>query len=532
MSYSIEPMIFEHFKGIREYNGVNAGGEISAITCNNVELIQSEIGSNTGIKSMDGNEIVYNLPEGYSVVGLFKSLQENDTEYLLIYGENDEKGTLFYINLSGSIETLIDGFTKTGNCNGLTMSSSAYDVFVFTNGVEVKTVCFTSDPAYSSVIADYSPVQFDLGYIATITAKDYQNREIKWLSMTEWNGFLVVASDYGVHASHQNDIYVWNDNPQGAADSWYIDFSKKITAVFGFTGGLYIFSADDCTLLNTTPNDTANAIMKTSAGIGCYSFTSIIKHDLYLFFYDNNQKNIYYLSATDTTGQIRPNGPVAKEIQSYFNNIKSFKMFSCIYNTKNEIWCLINDNILIFDYVQQEWITRQEQNILSLCIMSNQIYTGSELGSVLAECLGRDFAGQFFPAVYKTTFINAGSSTNLKKQKTPLLLTLNANYKNDFWVELTVNYKEKTPKRVKISDPSDGIYAPEDDNVTATPNMLYGSAKYVEENNYSKKVVEISTPQTWYTLGIKIYTDSLEQGFFITSMELKNMKMKNKTKGR
>jgi len=532
MSYSIEPMIFEHFKGIREYNGVNAAGEISAITSNNVELVQTEIGSSTGIKSMNGNEVVYSLPEGYSTLGLFKTLQENDTEYLLIYGENNEKGTLFFINLSNEVEVLIDGLTKTGNCNGLTMSSSAFDVFVFTNGVEVRTVCFTSDSAYSAVIANYSPVKFDLGFIATITPQDYLKRDIKWLSMTEWNGFLVVASDYGVHASHQNDIYVWNDNPIGAADSWYIDFSKKITAVFGFTGGLYIFSQEDCTLLNTTPNDTANAIIKTSAGIGCYSYQSIVKHDLYLFFYDNNQKNIYYLSATDTTGQIRPNGPVAKEIQSYFNNIKSFKMFSCIYNNKNEIWCLINDSILIFDYAQQEWMCRQEQNIFTLCLLDNQIYTGSELGEIYAEYIGRDFSGQFFPSIYKTTFINAGSSTNIKKQKTPLLLTLNANSKNDFWVQLTVNYKEKTPKRVKISDPQDGIYAPEEENAVITPNMCYDTAKYVEENNYSKKVVEISTPQTWYTLGIKIYTEDLDQGFFITSMELKNMKMKNKTKGR
>ena len=46
MSYAIDPMIFDKFKGIREFNGVNAGNQISAITCQNVELVQTEIGNN------------------------------------------------------------------------------------------------------------------------------------------------------------------------------------------------------------------------------------------------------------------------------------------------------------------------------------------------------------------------------------------------------------------------------------------------------------------------------------------------------
>lgn len=519
MSYGIDPLIFNNFKGIREFNGVNAGGEISAITCSNVELVQTEIGNNTGIKSMYGNSIIYTLPEGYNTIGIFKSSQDG-INYKFIYGENDTKGTLFFINLADNLEVLIDDLTKTGKCNGLTMTSSAYDVFVFTNGIEAKTVCFNADETYGE-------------QVKTITAKDNQNRDIKWLSMTEWNGFLVVASDYGVHSSHQNDIYKWSEEggAQDIADAWNIDFSKKVTAVFAFTGGLYIFTEDECSLLNTTPNDTNNSIMRTSAGIGCYSYQSLVKHDLYLFFYDNNQKNVYYLSATDTTGQIRPNGPAAKEILSYFSKIESFKMYSCIYNNRNEIWCLINDNILIFDYTQQEWVTRQEQNIVTLMLSENNIFTGDELGNIYVEGINEDFSNQFFPSIYKTTFINAGSNSNLKKQKTSLLLTLNADYVNDFWVQLTVNNKPKNPKRVKLNKNVIGRFAPEDGS-ESTLQERYDSAKFTEENTYKKTVVEISTPQTWYTLGVKIFTDTLGQGFYINSMELKNIKVKTKTKGR
>lgn len=529
MSYAIDPMIFDQFKGIREFNGVNSGNQISAINCQNVELVQTEIGSNTGIKSMNGNAAVYALPLGYKALGIFKSNQDG-VNYTLIYGENDEKGALFYVGISGLVELLVDDLTITGECSGITMSSTAFDVFVFTNGKEVRTVAFTQDAAYADVVKDHNPVEFTLGYIATINAVDYEEKALNWLSMCEWNGHLVVASQYGVNASHQNDIYTWNDDPQDTADAWYIRFSKKVTAVHGFTGGLYIFTQDDCTLLTATPNDTSS-VMKTSAGIGCYSYTSIVKHDLYLFFYDDNQKNVYYLQATDTTGQIRPTGPVAKEIQSFFARVERFKMYSCVYDNRNEVWCIINDKVVIFDYARQEWVTRKEQPVNSFTLIDNSIYSAGESGVIYVENVNEDFHGAYFPCVYETAFINVASNTNLKKQKTPLLITVNSNFVNKFYVQLTINNKPKSPKKVFLERVSTGIFAMEDGSDT-DPRTKFGTAKYSPENTYKKTVVEISTPQTWYTMGIKIFTEELGQGFFITSMELKNMKVKTKTRGR
>ena len=112
-----------------------------------------------------------------------------------------------------------------------------------------------------------------------------------------------------------------------------------------------------------------------------------------------------------------------------------------------------------------------------------------------------------------------------------MLITLNANFVNDFYVQLTVDNKEKNPKYIKVAQNSTGIFAPE--GVESTDSRTkYGTAKYSPENTYVKTVVEVSTPQTWYTLGVKIYTKELGQGFFVTSMELKNIKVKTKTRGR
>lgn len=522
MSVAVEPQIFNTFKGIREFNGINAGGVVSALKCDNVELVQSEIGNSTGIKSMEGNALAYELPSGYACIEIFETLQD-DVSYKIIYGENATKGTLFYVNEDNEIDILVDNLSKTGNCNGLTMYTTAYDVFVWTNGEEIRTVCFTKDIGYHDVVKNYNPVAIrEGGYVATITAIDYLGRTVKGLAMCEWNGFLVIASTHGVNGSHQNDIYKWNDNPQTVADSWYINFSKKVTALSSFTGGLYIFTNDDCTLLNVTPNDTANSKMITSSGIGCYSYTSLVKHDTYLFFYDANQKNMYYLGVTDTTGQTKPTGPIAKEIQSYFARVDKLKMYSCIYDTHNEIWCLINDKIVIFDYAQQEWVSRQEQELNSICLVRNTIYSGDIYGNIRIERIGEKYSESYYPSLYKTTYINLGSSTNMKKQKTPLLLVLNANYTQDFYVQLIINGKEKNPKHVTIRNSQSSTYG----------EGVYGVNVYAPESAYNKLVVEISTPQTWYTLGVKVYTERLGQGFFINSMELKNMKAKLKTRGR
>lgn len=151
MSYAISPLIYENFKGIREQNGVNANGAISAIACNNVQLVQTEIGANTGIRTMEGNYVALTLPIGYRTIGVMKSTQDN-IDYFLIYGETADKGTLFYVNLTGQPQVLVDDLSLTGECNGITMSTTAYDVFIFTNGKEVRTVCFTAETDRKSVV--------------------------------------------------------------------------------------------------------------------------------------------------------------------------------------------------------------------------------------------------------------------------------------------------------------------------------------------------------------------------------------------
>lgn len=565
MSYQVEPLIFTNFKGIREYNGVNANGEISAISSYNVELFASDIGSGVGIKSMPGNARIYQLPTGYKAKGIFKSNQFGK-DYVFIYAENDTIGSLFYIDetLSNPIVKIIDILTKTGECNALTMCTTAYDVFVFTNGDDIRTICFPTTKsdrdAYlemlkshntydegGALIKDVMNIQnitknnIVIGYIASIKANDvlYTNKPLKFIAMEVFEGSLVVANEFGVRGSCQNDIYDWSYKTDDSTSAWYIESSKKVTALASFTGGLYYFTSNDVTYLSSSPNN-SSSVQKTAGMNGCMDYKSLVKHDTFLFFYDDNQKNIFYLGLTDT-GQTRPTGPVAKEIQSHFQSLTDMKMFSCIYGTRNEIWCKIDDKILILDYTYKEWTVKQSQQINWVDVIENHVYSCSDNGMIIIENKNNDYAnGKYYPSFYQTTYINANSNTNIKKQKTPLLITVNDNYINKFKVQLIIDYKEKAPKTIELPSKNTFVFADENTDkygALETNTLFYDEVNEIggifpAENTYSKKVVEVSTPQTWYTMSVRIYTENVGDGFYINSMELKNIKAKTKTKGR
>lgn len=549
MAIAIPQQIYSQFKGIREINGANSGGAISALSAKNVEFFNSDIGGGVGIRTVEGSQLSYELPNGYTGVKCFASKQ-NGAEYMFAYGENGNTGKLFYWNLAENIQTVqINNtdvtFTATGQCNGITAKQGDHETFIFTNGDTAYTITINPTPTVTKINAvdNASPA-----------------RTIKWLSMTEWNGFLVVASQYGVHSSHKNNFYKWNDPVQSSTasvDSWYVDFGKPVTAVKAFSTGLLIFTGSDVSHLSASPN-LANGVLSNVAMNGCYSYESIVSHGLFLFFYDDEQRNIFYIKQTDT-GLTQPAGPAAMEIKSVFGQkIEKCRLYSCIYDTYNEIWMLINNRVFIFDYNIQEFLEREQsiksgdtstvRYLNSVCMFKNKIYSIGADGKIrLEKQTAAD--NSFYPAEYRTSIINMGSNTNLKKQKTPVLLVLNSNHVNDFYVEVTCNYKEKTPKHFIVKVANQGIYVagepPEEDDPTVTfePYQLYGNtdaqgnptsinAYFQSENPYKKSVVEISTPQTWYTMSLRFFTLEKYQGFSIESMEIKRLKEKTKTKGR
>lgn len=525
MSYTVADTTFQDFCGIREHNGINSNGSISALECKNVEFYRYGLGANKGIRSSLGNALHIEIGSGYNVIEKWESLQ-NNVKYLIVYAETETAGELFYINSVGVSVQLIGSLEVTGEANGITVKSNEldiYDHFIFTNGETFVSVTFDVGGNPSAVA--FNPT--DLG-----------GNPIKGLSIGTYNGSLVVAArGLGLRASAVGDIYTFDkDDVDGTGamlltDSWGIDFSKELTAVIPAFDGLICATESDNTFIKGTPLE-LSSYEKISGGLGgCASYSSWLKHDIYLFFYDKHQRNIYYYQENDF-GQKRLSEPVATEIQSYFNAaFTRCKMYSVIAEGRNEIWLIFNNKLLVFDYYNKEWSERTEPTIINgIGLYDDKLISCDNTGNLYLEHINRDFNGTFVGSSYETQLINYGSNSDLKKQKSPICITLDNSYNNNFWVQLTIDNVTKTAKYISFDAGTDGIWG--DDTEDLEDNCTWDLMNWADESLYQRRVVSVTVNPTWYNLRIKIFTQNPAEDFAIQSIELKRIKMKNKTLGR
>ena len=189
-----QSFVYSNFKGIRTRNGVNTGGAISAIVCQNVDFIPNTVGSDIQIKSTRGNTLLAQYPD-FSLIKGFETVQDG-VKHHLIYAENDEKGILLeYIVFEDRFEVIQDNLLVTGQANGITMKDTAYDVFIFTNGKDYYSVNFATTPITKKI----NPV--------------YDGKQVTGLAMGERDGSLVIGQQEGfglVIGSRQGDIYDWD----------------------------------------------------------------------------------------------------------------------------------------------------------------------------------------------------------------------------------------------------------------------------------------------------------------------------------
>ena len=433
-----QSFVYSNFKGIRTRNGVNTGGAISAIVCENVDFIPNTVGSDIQIKSTRGNTLLAQYPD-FSLIKGFETVQDG-VKHHLVYAENEEKGILLeYIAFEDRFEVIQDNLLVTGQANGITMKDTAYDVFIFTNGKDYYSVNFAATPITQVI----NPV--------------YDGEQVTGLAMAERDGSLVIGQQEGfglVIGSRQGDIYDW-DYAVTADDKtkpWYQLFGKGVTALVPYIGGLLVFTADDSTLLTGNPADLASFERSDSSLGGCMSFESWCQHDKYIFFYDNNQKNIYYYTQIDT-GQKILGPPIAPEVQKYFDDVEKLQMTGFIGANRSEIWLLTDKFKLIYDYFVGEWSERVCQDISSYYVYDNAVYSTTPDGKILKEKESLDsckFEEEFYPAIYTMQTINLGSYSNMKEMEMQPLFTVSDNNDNEFWVDCLIDGKKTKSKKVQM----------------------------------------------------------------------------------
>ena len=501
---------YSNFKGIRIRNGVNTGGAISAIVCQNVDFVPNTVGSDTQIRSTKGNVLVTQYPN-YSIIKGFETVQDGQ-RYHLVYVENDTKGMLIrYITYDNTFEVLIDNLLVTGKANGITMKDTAYDVFVFTNG------------------KDYYSVNFNTTPITQVINPVYNKKKITGLALAEKDGSLVIGQEEGfgiVIGSRQGDIYDWNYavTADDKTKPWYQLFGKGVTAIVPYIGGLLVFTADDSTMLSGNPADLTSFEREDSSLGGCMSFESWCKHDKYLFFYDNTQKNIYYYTQIDT-GQKILGEPIAPEVQQYFDDeVKRVQMTGFIGDNRSEIWILSNKFKLIYDYFIGEWSERVCQDINSYYISDNAVYSTTPDGKILKEKEGAVscvFDGVFYPAVYTMQTINLGSYSNMKEMEMQPLFTVSDDQDNIFVIDCLIDGKKTKTRRVQVIV-----------NGAKWDLSKFDMSKFAKGSKSVTHQLKGKFVSNWYYIQFTVRTEEIGQEFNILALELKGITMETDTIGK
>lgn len=506
---------FTNFKGIRTRNGVASGGTISATVCQNVDFAANAYDAGVIIRTTYGNYAICQY-EDYDIIKGFDTVQEGE-HHLLLYAEDETKGRLVEYDFdSDSFTVLVDDFTVTGQANGITMVDNAYDVFVFTNGIE------------------YYSVQLYPSTTVTQLTPQYDGNDVTGLTMCEQSGSLVIGCNEGVTlASRKGDITDWDYvTPTDTNKPWYQLFGKPVTAVVPYVDALLVFTEEDSTMLSGNMSD-ANSATRADASLGgCMSFESWCKHDKYIFFYDNRQKNVYYYMQNDY-GQKVLGEPIAPEVQKFFNDVEKLQMLSFVGNNRSEIWLLANNFKLIFDYYVQEWSERKCQDLTSYFVYDNDVYsTGGE--KCLKEKAGNMcmFDGTYYPATYSMQLINLGSFSNMKEMEFQPLLSVTQDYNNTFWLDCTIDGKKTKSKRIAMYFQGAKWANDEAQTVDTPDDELWDIQTFPDENSAVIQQVKGKFISNWYYLQFTIRTEKRGDDFSITCFEIKGITQETDTVGR
>ena len=516
---------FNTFKGIRTRNGVAAGGVISATECQNVDFVPSSYDAGVVIQSTLGNYKTVELDQttypGYKIIKGFEFESENK-KYNVLYCENTALNKAVLLkNYNGVISAILDesyNLTVTGQANGITMLDSAYNTFVFTNGIEYYAWC----PDGATAIQKLEP--------------EYNSSPITGLALAEQDGSLVIGSNEGVVlASKKGDITDFDYNAgETLTKAWYQLFGKPVTAVVPYIDALLIFTAEDSTMLtgNFSAGVTGGAVRKDASLGGCMSYESWVKHDKYLFFYDDRQKNIYYYMQNDF-GQKVLGEPIAPEVQKYFNNIKRLQMTSYIGNNRSEIWLLSDDFKLIYDYFIGEWTERVCNDITSYFVFDNDVYSTAE-GKILKEKAGNIcvFDGVYYPCKYAMQLINLGSFSNMKEMEIQPLVSVTQDYNNTFYIDCEIDGKKVKTKHVQSYN-NGAVWGDDTEQTDLTPdNELWDVQIFPSEDDSIIQQIKGKFISNWYYLRFTFRTENRGEDFSITNFELKGITQETDTTGR
>lgn len=522
-------LVVNNFLGIRtrDVRTAVSDSSVSAEIAINVELEPSDDNSGIDLRTTLGNVVMLHLQQNEEltnprIIDIFESEQDG-VKYLIIYLLDEIKGgcLLCYDPTINFLEIVGEGISEKEKANGITMRSTAYDVFIFTNGEEYYSYSKSSE----TPLIQLNPI--------------YDGKPIKGLPLAEYRSSLVIGGEDGVVlASRQGDVTDWNYDDIDETKSWYQLFYKKITALVPYIDGMLVFTGNDSVVLSGNMSNASEAQRSSASLGGCYNHKSWVLHDKYVFFYDNNQKNIYYYLQNDI-GEKVLGQPVANEIQNILSDVADMSFTSYIGENKSEIWLKIKDSfgnirVIVYNYIHGEYVERKMNPIKGIETYNFKILTFDDT-KIFEEraknALNCVFDGQYIPARYRTPYLTFGSYSNLKEMDIKPLITYGKSYNNTFAITFFNNKKNKY-KRIDLHQGLDLTWGSEIPlNVNTPERELWDFGVFPDENSKDVGTVKAKAPSSFYYLGFEIFTEKLGDDFCIKQVEFKELTFETDTIG-
>lgn len=514
---TVTNIICNNFAGIKRVVSDFSSSQITASDLQNVELFFTGINSGVGIRTMKGNKAVLTIGSaGENIINIFQSIQ-GDSMYFFVHTETSTEGRLYTFSKESSTLFLKQsGLQLTGKSCAVDFAQGWKDLFIFSTGKEFLSVQMGAydDDGESIEVTKFAP-------------KDVDGRDVNGCGLSIFDGRLWVFNGNTLWYSVKENCFDFSTEDANITTSaGYIEYTKKITAIFPYLGTLAVFHKDSSSLISVN-SDYSYSQTDDSPG-GCAGMNALIFHGTELYFYDDTKKGVFSFSQV-VNGDKTLGGNIAIDVQDELLKIDSsqldkIKTLSIVQSEKNEIWFLLPTSdsdystILIYDYINKQWLKRKSQKLVDIKIIDNIFYSASQK-NILYEYEGETFNGEFIESYYNCSTLNLSSDNTIKTLYMPPKLTLDKELCNDFFVKYVKNYDTLKRPRIKRI-------------VTETIKQLFcwDVSEWDSDKIFKPKTMlsAVRIPiSTFKTLNISFYTSKPKQGFSIKNIEFQKIKVKN-----
>lgn len=534
MASTTVSLVSKTFGGIRRKNSSFDNAIITCSDCQNIELFFTDANAGVGLRTAKGNKsattykdangnIQELISDNEEVIEIFETVQLG-VKHLIAYTIDELQGVgrLYEINLGTNTSTLlVDGLKPLRVACGCDFVQGWEDVFIFSNGEDIKYIYSNADEFISMKVEEDENLVLSY-YVGNMKVT------VKGLGLKVFDKRLCIFNGKTLFYSEQSNCrnFKPEDDTSKVTNAGSNDFVKDITAIHPYLGSLAVFHKDSSCLF-TVDSTTGFKISDESPG-GCSSHNAVVFHGVDLYFYDDTKKGVFsfqqVVNGDKTLGQNIALDIQEELMQIQVNELDKIKALSVVTQDRNEVWFLlpISDEenrsiVMIYDYLRYEWIKRKCQHINTMNVYDSKLYSAGK--KIYTEYLTDLFDGEYIEHFFTCSILNLQSDTSLKITKFPPRVSVDATYKNNFWVQYVKNYDAtKRPKIKQIKSKS------LKNTFTYNSGITYNSGYFykVKTTTQIRKLPSAS----FKALQIKFYTEQEKQDFCIKSIEFTKIKVK------